>query len=170
MRNKPLLTAIAVAGLNSAVMAASPVIVVGQSNILPNQANQQVQVLISGTDLLAGADLYVQLDLLSGQCPAITNVNVLSGTIFASNHTVEKDKFVGTGTMSNYATIGTTTASGTVTDSGVLVTLTLNTTGLSAGVFHLNMSDLVNGPSDLVLENHAALAQLPGAPLLRRAI
>src|SRR3954447_2723395 len=108
-----LSAALTAAALSQAVSAAAPVITVNQSNLQPLLANQQVQILITGTDQIAGADLYFQLDALSGPAPIITNLNLLSGTIFSANNTGEKGKFIGTGTLSNFASVGTTTASGT---------------------------------------------------------
>src|SRR4051794_5195625 len=116
---KILAATVIAAGLNEAVMAAAPVIVAGQSNLLPNQAGQTVQLYVSGTDKIFGTDIYVQMDPLVGSAPTFTNITLLStlpapGAIFSTNNTGDKGKTIGTGTLSNFAAVGTTTASGTI--------------------------------------------------------
>ena len=60
MHTKTYLAASAIAVLNAAAIStsAAPFIVVGGSNLLPNQANQQIQLLVSGTEQVAGVTLF----------------------------------------------------------------------------------------------------------------
>jgi hypothetical protein len=123
---------LAAAGL-SAVASATPVIAIGNHPLLENTANQQITISVSGGDAVEGLNLYVATgdggDLLGGvdgSAPAITGLDIIGvGTIFGGNNT-------GQGTPDQTIQFwggSTTTTSGTVAASGVLATITIDTTG-----------------------------------------
>ena len=81
-----LTPALVLAGLSSAVIAATPVVVSNTSNLLPNTAGQTIQLFIAGTDQIAGENLNVQINNgTSG--PLITLIDITDGTIFAGDNT-----------------------------------------------------------------------------------
>lgn len=98
-----------------------------------NQPNQQINIVAEGGDLVSGMDLYVTLgnnpNATTG--PKISSLDALTGTIFATNHIGGDDPDVAD-TQYAYEYRNLVTASGRVAASGLLGTLTLDTTGLSS--------------------------------------
>jgi hypothetical protein len=163
-------------GLVLSAPAGADVINAPNVTLLPNTANQIVTITVTGTTAVAGEDFFAQIG--DGGVfnhgvnvrPVFTNVDILTGTIFGANNTgATRDP---NGPESAHPLIwvdGTTTNSGTVTDSGLLATLTIDTTGISSGTFPLLLSgvastltaggfttDLVNGsgvPIALTINN-----------------
>jgi hypothetical protein len=139
-------------GLFLASSANSALIIdVGGHELLPDTPNQTVQVFVSGGDAVQGLNFYAQVadggpaagGTITG--PSITAVNILSGTIFASNNAGQDDP----GSLPQLAARTTTTASGTVSASGLLATLTFDTTGFTTTQsWALSLGDTLNGPTD----------------------
>jgi hypothetical protein len=109
---------------------------------------QQVPVLVSGNDAVSGIDFFVQVGdggaTVGGDDtgPRITQVDLVSGTIFAGNNT---GAFLDPAPLIWRAT--TTTAGGSVSASGVLATLTIDTTGMFVGQFNLILNPPSTGPT-----------------------
>jgi PEP-CTERM motif len=121
---------------------------VGAHVLLPNTANQIVTIQLTGGESVAGEDFYAQIGdggtFLGGSDvkPAFANVDILTGTIFSASNNGAYGDPNGTPTGSNAGhplvwIDGTTTASGGVPASGLLATLTIDTTGLNSGTFPL---------------------------------
>jgi hypothetical protein len=111
-------------------------------------AGQQVPILVSGSDAVSGIDFFVQVGdggaAVGGDDtgPRITQVDLVSGTIFAGNHT---------GIFHDPAPLiwgaTTTTSSGSVSANGVLATLTIDTTGMFEGQFDFVLNPPSTGPT-----------------------
>jgi PEP-CTERM motif len=124
---------------------------VGTHVLLPNTANQIVTIHVTGGEQIAGEDFYAQIGdggtYLGGSDvkPAFTNVDILGGTMFAASNNGSYGDPNGTPPGSNAAhpliwVDGTTTVSGSVPASGLLATLTIDTTGLNGGTFPLRLT------------------------------
>jgi hypothetical protein len=109
---------------------------------------QQVQIHVTGGEAVSGIDLFVQVGdggvTVGGDDtgPKITNLDLVTGTIFAANHT---DIFTDPAPLIWGAT--TTTTAGTVAASGLLATLTIDTTGITTGQFDLLLNPPATGPT-----------------------
>jgi hypothetical protein len=109
---------------------------------------QQVQIQVTGGEAVSGIDLFVQVGdggtTVGGDDtgPKITSLDLVTGTIFAANHT---DVFTDPAPLIWGAT--TTTTTGTVAASGLLATLTIDTTGISTGQFDLILNPPATGPT-----------------------
>jgi len=130
----------------SAVDGAGP-IAANSIHLLPNTAHQAIQIFVSGGLNVQGLVLEAQVadggpnenfntpGVING--PTITG-DVITGTIFASNHTTPTDPGGGVeGPMT--AWISVTTQAGTVTASGLLATLFVDTTGFTSGQWELDL-------------------------------
>jgi hypothetical protein len=124
---------------------------VGTHVLLPNTANQIVTIHVTGGEQIAGEDFYAQIGdggaYLGGSNakPAFTNVDVLVGTMFAASNNGSYGDPNGTPPGNNAAhpliwVDGTSTVSGSVPASGLLATLTIDTTGLNSGTFPLRLT------------------------------
>jgi len=124
---------------------------VGTHVLLPNTANQVVTIHVTGGEQIAGEDFYAQIGdggtYLGGSNvkPAFTNVDILGGTIFAANNNGAYGDPNGTppGSNAGHPLIwvdGTTTVGGGLPASGLLATLTIDTTGLNSGTFPLRLT------------------------------
>src|SRR6185437_7568799 len=118
-----------------------PVITVGNHTLLANTANQKIQIFVSSQNtMVQGTDVEVQIadggPAAGGKVagPKITNVDVLSGTIFANNNGGQ----TGSGSMVPQVYEVSTTANGSVAASGLLATITVDTTGFNGGTFSLS--------------------------------
>lgn len=125
---------------------AKPNITAGTFYLQPNQAAQQIEIYVSGGDLVQGLEFNMKIaDGLSG--PLIEGVDILTGTIFASSN---KGIFPGSYLMPRTAYQGTTAidtldigyGAGKVKAAGLLATLTLDTTGLFTGQYALSFSNI----------------------------
>jgi hypothetical protein len=120
----------------------------GMHVLAPNTPGQQVQILVSGGEAVSGVDFFVQVGdggTAGGgddTGPIITNLDLLTGTIFAANNT---GVFTDPTPLLWGAT--TTTSSGSVSASGLLATLTIDTTGITAGQFDLILNPSSTGPT-----------------------
>lgn len=144
-----LVLALFVGCLSSAAVAEIS-IDVGDYDLLPNTPDQQILVFVTGGDLVQGLDLNVLIadggPEIGGviESPAITNTDILTGTIFQNNNTGVIDLGV---SLQQFDARSTTTAAGTVAADGLLATLTIDTTGFFGGVFPLILSTTPNGPT-----------------------
>jgi hypothetical protein len=140
MHRKVFLTLAALCCLAS-LARADLTIVVGEHILQPNTPHQAIQIFVTGGTQVAGADFVVQvgdggpLNSFTGpgniSGPTIT-ADVLTGTIFASNHNPLTTPDGGaSGPQTVY--LGITTASGTVAGAGLFGTIFVDTTGWTAG-------------------------------------
>jgi hypothetical protein len=131
------------------VASATPVIIVGNHQLQPNTPDQTIEIQVSGGDAIEGLNLYAQVadggpaEGGSDLGPSIT-ADILTGTIFAGNNSGSDS----TGSSPQVAARNTLTDSGTVPASGLLATLTLDTTGFFAGSWGLFLENTVNGATD----------------------
>jgi hypothetical protein len=120
----------------------------GTHFLAPNTPGQQVPILVTGSDAVSGIDFFVQVGdggaTVGGDDtgPRITQVDLVSGTIFAGNNT---GVFVDPAPLIWGAT--TTTVSGSVSADGVLGRLTIDTTGMFLGQFDLILNPPSIGPT-----------------------
>jgi hypothetical protein len=140
------LACLLVCTMGSAARAAA--VNAGTHVLAPNTPGQQVPILVTGTDSVSGIDFFVQVGdggaTVGGDDtgPRITQVDLVSGTIFAGNNT---GVFVDPAPLIWGAT--TTTSSGSVSANGVLATLTIDTTGMFVGQFDLVLNPPSTGPT-----------------------
>ncbi len=133
------------------LQADAPRILVGEHHLRPNQPNQTIQIFVQGGQAVSGADLYAmigdggpeltQLGLPPGtDGPAITQVDLKTGSIFSSVPDEARDL----GSIPQVAnwTIAAT-GGGTVAAEGLLVTLTIDTTGFLEGTWSLTFGDIL---------------------------
>ena len=151
-------------GLLSPIALATPTVNVGNQVLAPNLAGQPVRISVSGGDAVQGADLNAEIadggpgvvpgdTALTG--PAFTAANLVSGTIFAGNNSGQQDLSSFSQTPQAYSG-SIVTNTGTVNASGLLATLTLDTTGFSTpgSSFPLRLKGFsnagVSGDSDFI--------------------
>jgi hypothetical protein len=166
------LIAFAVSTLLFAATSHAAAIVVGPHTLLGNIANQKFTVLISGTDQVASLDFYAQIGdggTFNGGTntkPVFQNVDILTGTIFASPNNTGATGDPSSGGNAAHPLIwldGTTTPppSTTVLDTGVLATFTVDTTGAAPGDYPLLLSGVASkfGPftTDLRVQGGAKI-------------
>jgi hypothetical protein len=169
-----------------------PLINVGTHELQPGTPNQTVPIYVSGGDAVEGLNLYVGvgdggalLGGTDGSAPAITGLDIVTGTIFGANNTGQQTP----NQTVQFWSASTTTNSGSVSASGLLATIIVDTTGFTAGNSYDLMlasypaatgvpdSDFggvpgtfINGTLTIVPEPGALglLAALAGAALLHR--
>jgi len=142
--------------LGTSLAAADPLIEVGTHELLPNTPSQTVRLFVSGGDAVQGLNFNLQVadggpEVPGGSIdgPAITDVDILTATIFDGNNTGAQDVLQDLGLDYPQAAVYTTTTlSGTVAADGLLATVTIDTTGFYYGTWDLRMEDTFNGPTD----------------------
>lgn len=131
------------------------VLTVGDVELIENRSNQVIEFFVTGTGETApGLNFNIQVGdggTAGGGSivgPAITGLDIISGTIFDGNNTGQAG--LGAGTVPQVAGATTTTNSGTVEPDGLLATVTFDTTGfgLGTGPFDLLLSDTLNGMTE----------------------
>lgn len=142
-----LIAITALCALLAQTASATPVLSFGATDLLPDTPNQMVQVFVSGGDAVTGVNFNFQVNDggvdVGGSDPIIpiVSVDLVTGTIFASNHIAQYgDTFIGGIGISIIET-----NSGTVAADGLLATVILDTTGIYGGSFNLTTNTL-NGP------------------------
>jgi hypothetical protein len=132
-----------------------PVITVGHYNLLPNTPNQKIQIFVSTNNtFVQGTNVEVQIadggTAAGGTVvgPKITNVDVVNGTIFQSNNSGQHGG--GSIVPQVYEAI-VLTSSGAVKASGLLATITVDTTGFNGGTFPLLLGSTLNGSTDFTV-------------------
>ena len=134
----------------SAVIEGTASVPVGTHTLQPNTPGQRVQIFVTGGLAVQGMNFNAQIadggPELGGSIdgPDITGVDVLAGTIFANNNTGQQNP----GSFSQLGIRYTTTNTGTVNASGLLGTITIDTTGFSSGGFDLRLDNTLNGDTD----------------------
>jgi hypothetical protein len=166
--------------LGSRALAANPSIVVGNDFLIPNRANQTIQLMVSGGTQVAGLNLNVEVaagGTANGGTngPKITTVDMTSGTIFAGNNSGQQNISTFPSQVYEGSII---TSSGSVAASGLLATLTIDTTGFTGQSFTLQLGGFSNGavsgntdfatpdpsgnPIPATITNGHVVASLPG--------
>ncbi|MFA6134057.1 MAG: choice-of-anchor D domain-containing protein [Phycisphaerae bacterium] len=153
MQTRAMILALVALLLTGATAMASITIDVGSRRLLPDRAGQKITVSVStnASDSVGGCNLNVAIGgggsgLGGVDGPAITSVDLATGTIFAGNNTGQVDL----GSLPQLAMYSITTTSGTVTANGLLVTLVVDTTGytVDGAAWDLAMGTTANGPTD----------------------
>jgi hypothetical protein len=136
-------------------LSAAVTIVLPEIILLPDQAGQSFAVYVENTgDPLAANGIGLNVQVADGgpaaggtiRGPAITAVDLLTGTIFATNNNGPS----GIGSITPQVYVGgTLSSSGTVSlpnGRSKVATITLDTTGFSSGTFAITLRTL-NGPT-----------------------
>src|SRR5262249_17756432 len=115
----------------SGVTHATPMVIVGTHLLLPNERGQTIQLFVSGGDPVAG----LNGKFMTGDggtaaggtrsAPAITSVDVVTGTIFAGNSIADAPGLPGFFSSRQYWEINNITIADTVAADGLLATLTI---------------------------------------------
>ncbi len=131
---------------------ATPEIVVGEHELLADTANQLIEIMVSGGDSVQGLNLRLQVadggthpdagGSIDG--PKISNVDLVTGTIFDGNNTGQNDLL----SLPQVSVQSITTANGMVAADGLLATVLIDTTGFTEGEFDLWAGDTLDGPTD----------------------
>jgi len=139
-----------------------PLIQVGSHVLLPDTPGQQIEVWVSGGQLVQGLDFLIQVadggpeaasagfvDPPGIDGPHVTDIDLVTGTIFQDNNLgqVNSDAHL---TYPQFFAASIIAASGTVSADGLLGTVTIDTTGFSSGTWELVMTDTLAGKSDFV--------------------
>jgi hypothetical protein len=143
--------------LVASVAMAGQVIDVGGHYLLPNSADQWVEVSVSGGDAVMGLNFYAQVgdgnfDGLSPHLgPRITSVDILTGTIFAGNNTGQSKAPEGDPDPEVYSQwdgAQTTTATAAVPASGRVARVNFDTTGFAGGTWDFELAGTAVGDTD----------------------
>jgi len=145
-----------VAGLlASAAISTAQTIVVGNHVLIPNTPGQLVSIPVTGGAQVGALNLNAEIangGVINGGTagPAFTNfpgtgneVDLITGTIFASNHT-NQDNITA---QAQVVSSSIATTSGTVSASGMLASFNIDTTGFSTAgsVYSLKLGGFSNG-------------------------
>jgi hypothetical protein len=152
--------------LAASSVARAAVVNVGANVLLADTPNQKITLLIAGVEQVAGEDFFAQIgdggaaNHGTATKPVFTNVDILTNSIFAANSVGAQGDPNGSPSGSNAGhpliwVDGTVTAAGAVADTGVLATLTIDTTGVSSGTFALLLTGVADtlGGFDTTLRN-----------------
>jgi hypothetical protein len=131
---------------------ATPTIVVGEHELLADTADQLIEIMVSGGDSVQGLNLRLQVadggthpdagGSIDG--PKISNIDLVSGTIFDGNNTGQN----GLLSLPQVWVQSITTANGMVAADGMLATVMIDTTGFIAGEFDLRVGNTLDGATD----------------------
>ena len=132
-----------------------PTVVVGNHDLLPNTPGQSINIPVTGAVGVEGLNAYVQIgDTTAG--PVISNitdpnfgamgVDLETGTIFAGNNFGQLTSL----TQNRLWILDIITASGSAATSGTLMTITLDTTGLTTGTFDLLLAGTNGGDTEFL--------------------
>ncbi len=144
-------------GLFCATSPASPIVLVGSHNLLPELPDQSIEIYVAGGDLVQGLNFRIQVEdggphppvtgLVPG--PRITAVDLVSQTIFSTNNNGQLDVLRSPQIwVQSITTSPATVPNDQVPAEGLLATVTFDTTGFSVGVYALMMSSTLDGPTD----------------------
>lgn len=138
-------------------MACGQTIDVGTYSLLPNTADQKIELFVTGGTEIEAVNLNVQIaDGMSG--PVLQSVDLRSDTIFDPLNEGQLDILTNPQLFATTVTTPFSDPPTTVAANGLLATLTVDTTGFSSGVFDLRLSGTLNGDSDFGFD-------LAGSPL-----
>jgi hypothetical protein len=130
-----------------------PTIEVGDHLLLPDRPNQPVTIDVGGGVPVQALDINVQVadggPVAGGMIvgPGFT-ADILSGTIFAPNFVNYFNHNQDLHDGNQYMWYSLTTNGGTVETSGLLVTLTFDTTGFTGGSWPLIMTGTIHGSTN----------------------
>ena len=143
MRWTTLILCLAAVALAGPAMA-TPTITVGENVLRPDMAHQPLYINVTGGDLVQGLNFVAQIG--DGSGPRIESVDILTGTLFASNNTGQRTP----APLPPTIFASTTTATGTVAAMGRLATLWVDTTGFDFGMgpWSLNLAGTADGSTD----------------------
>ena len=116
---------------------------IGEHHVFGNTANQQVELFVTGGAAVSAFDLQLQLGDGTGTTPAITDVDLETGTIFANNNTGQSQ--AQSTEQQQFWSIVTQT--GSVPANARLATITFSTVNVSEGTFDLTMTDVAGEDS-----------------------
>lgn len=113
--------------------------------LLPNQANQEVQFFVSGPDAFVFMDLYMQIGdggaTIGGSdtMPIFQDVDFLTGSLFAGG-----SQNAATNAPLIWADLLATAGNAPVNGPGLIGTVTFDTTGMSEGAIQFLMSGVAD--------------------------
>ncbi len=145
-----VIVALCVASICSTAGATS-IIDVGDWALAADTPDQTIQIYVTGSDIVQGLEFNVEIIGVSPR-PALQDVDILTGTIFAlSNTGIYSGSYVSP-YLAFMATVTTPVDVGygpsNVMANGLLATLTLDTTGIFAGEFNLQLAPTAEGPTN----------------------
>ncbi len=122
----------------------------GDLSIAENSTSETIEVFVTGDTNVQGVNFNIQIGdggpIAGGSTPVqVTGVDILGGTIFEGNNTGASP---GRLFVDGLALDGTTTNTGTVVANGLLGTVTVSTTGLTAGDSFTISTNGLNGATD----------------------
>ena len=173
--------------LFATVASATPIINVGDHNLLPNTSGQVIEFSVSGGDLVIGLEFDIQVgdggaDIGGTDTgPVMTAIDLLSGTIFEGGTQGDVVEFP-------LARQSTVDVEETVTANGPIASVTFDTTGMFTGTYDLLLSgvagsfnttfydeagnpistDVTNGTITIPEPTSMALLAFGGLALIRR--
>ena len=133
------------------IISHPPTIDVGNFALLPNTPNQEIEIFVRGAHPVSGFDLYAiigdggpertSLDLEPGvDGPAITSIDLKTGTIFANSPDNARDL----GSLPQIANWTISLADGgSIEADGLLATITVDTTGFLEGTWDLSLTNVL---------------------------
>ena len=112
-------------------------IVAGQHQLLPNQAGQDISILVSGDDQVAGFELYLMITGGSA-APAFEAADCYTGAVFEGHQGgyYATSSFLQPFVLGQYGVTDTSVAS-EVTADGLLATIDVSTVGVAPGTYDL---------------------------------
>lgn len=130
----------------------APKLIVGNHSLLPDTADQQIRIVVTGATEIHGMNFNLQVadggPAVGGTVigPTITAVDFVSDEdmVFFGNSTESVDP----GSAPQLAIRTITTGSGSVVADGLLAVVTVDTTGIVGGTYPLKMGATLNGSSD----------------------
>ena len=152
-----LLLAVGIVVLDvSQILAAT--IDVGSHIVAANSAGQEIEILVSGGESVAGFDLFLQVgdggpELINVGLPAgtdapeVSGVDLLSGTIFDGATATQTDPNRSGVVQVFFSNTAITLPAQTVSASGTLAKVTIDTTGFNSGTYDLFLSGVLPGLS-----------------------
>ena len=137
--------------INGAAFGAGAIVIVGDHQLEPNTAGQEILIYVDGDDAVQGLNFQIQIDdgvLPPGQtAPKITAVDITTDTIFGNSNNGSHGNLSESMVWARWTTTDEELSTATVTADGLLATVTIDTTGISGGVFDLTL-DTLDGKTD----------------------
>ena len=122
-------------------------VTIGDHELMADTAGQQVKIFVTGGDLVGGVNLRLQIsDGVSG--PVITDVDLVTGTIFAASNPFTFEVPVSPRLVEAGAAAGLSVSG--VAAEGLLATLTVSTVGVMSGEFVVMLSPPALGPTEFL--------------------
>lgn len=137
--------------LLSSVSLANVTVSVGPHIVQAGKTNETVTLLVTSGDMVDALNISAQIgiwdsgDLYVATGPIITRMELVSGTIVDG---AIDPAFAQSTMLASRLWTNSFLADNAVAANGVLATLTLDTTGLSSGIYELRLMQTTNGDSD----------------------